>query len=425
MGGLLAKLGFGPKQPQCPGRLRQRLKQQPGRTVEYKPQQVAAFTDSVQNLREHIAIADQRHYSATKRATLRVDLAVLLRKLAVSTGGAEGDAKLSQAEQAAREAIGLAAEVNNVSVYVLALDALSEIFAARNNWPAVEKATEEAQRLAAHSPRPDPLQAAHRVHLLGTARHFNGRPEEAIDALDTALLLHEKTYGPDHLKTADVLLEIGKVFRSQGQHEAAQEYLQRAYRIRRAQLGEATPEVVEVVQHFAMSLHESGDMEGAVEEFERLLVLKELQLGVQNIEQLAEIQYSMATYFTEWGKFARARELVTEAVGVFRCSGGVRLAVSQETLGQLEEVRGHYTRALEELEAAAKVWESLGPNRVRELVRNMEYRADLLEEMGRHEEAAQLRAKALAVQEAKPEHPLITTAVAAGAAPRERKSLLG
>jgi tetratricopeptide (TPR) repeat protein len=229
------------------------------------------------------------------------------------------------------------------------------------------------------------------------------------------LLLHEKTYGPDHLKTADLLLEIGKIFRSQSAHEAAQEYLQRAYRIRRMHLGEATPEVVEVVQHYAMSLHESGDMDGAVEEFERLLALKELQLGVQNIEQLAEIQYSMASYFSEWGKVARARELVTEAVGTFRCTGGVRLAVCLEALGQLEEVRGHYSRALEELEAAGKVWKSCGSNRSRELVRNMQYRADLLEEVGRNEEAEALWIRASEVEDGESEPPPLATAAHAAA----------
>jgi tetratricopeptide (TPR) repeat protein len=397
------------------------------RTVDYKPQQVTAFTDSAQNLREQIATADQRSFSPAKRASLRIDLAVSLRKLAITTGGIDGEAKLAAAEQSAREAIALAADVTDVAAYVLALDALSEIFAAKNNWAAVETTTEEAQRLSANSPRPDRLQAAHRVHLLGTARHFNGRPEEAIDDLDRALLMHEETYGPNHLKTSDVLVQIGKVFRSQGEHEAAQEYLHRAYRIRRAQLGEATPEVVEVVQHFAMSLHESGDMEGAVEQFERLLVLKELQLGVQNIDQLAEIQYSMAMYFSEWGKMARARELVTEALGTFRSSGGVRLAVSHEALGQLEEVRGHYTRAIDELEAAGKVWKSCGVSRSRELVRNMQYRADLLEEMGRHEEAHELRAKASEIQEAKSAPLPVSAAVAAPAgasSERTRKKLL-
>jgi tetratricopeptide (TPR) repeat protein len=281
---------------------------------------------------------------------------------------------------------------------VLALDALSEIFAARDNWAAVEKTTQEAARLAPTSPRPDPLQAAHRVHLLGTAKHFTGHPEEALEALDRALLMHEETYGPDHLRTSDVLLEIGKVFRSQGEHEAAQEYLQRAFHIRRSHLGEATPEVVEVVQHFAMSMHESGDVDGAVEQFERLLALKELQLGVQNIEQLAEIQYSMATYYHEWGRMERARELVITAVGTFRPKGGVRLAVCYETLGQLEEHRGQYRGALEELELAAKVWATLGKSRASELVRNLQYRADLLEELGRRREASMLQAKATEIE---------------------------
>ena len=261
MPGLLSKLGL-KRKIQSPGRLRKRLTKA-ARTVDYKPQQVAAFNDSVESLREQISNADQRGFSPAKRASLRIELAVLLRKLAVTTGRSDSDTKLSAAEESAREAIALAAEVTDVAAYVLALDALSEIFAARDNWAAVEKTTQEASRLAPKSPRPDPLQAAHRVHLLGTAKYFTGHPEEAIDELDRALLMHEQTYGPDHLRTSDVLLEIGKVFRSQGEHEAAQEYLHRAYRIRRSQLGEATPEVVEVVEHFAMSMHESGDMEGA------------------------------------------------------------------------------------------------------------------------------------------------------------------
>ena len=415
MSGLLSKLGFKQKPLQSPGRLRQRLKKK-ARTVDYKRQQVAAFTDSVQSLSEQISIADQRGFSPAKRASLRIDLAILLRKLAMTNGGSDAEAKLADAEKSAREAIGLAAGVTDVRAYVLGLDALSDIFAAKNNWDFVEKTTEEAQRLSATSGRPDPLQAAHRVHLMGTARHFNGRPEEAIDALDCALLMHEETYGPEHLKTSDVLLEIGKVFRSQGEHDAAQEYLCRAYQIRRAHLGEATPEVVEVVHHYAMSMHESGDVEGAVEQFDRLLVLKQLQLGVQNLDQLAEIQFSMAMYFSEWGMLPRARELLLEALGTFRCSGGVRLAVSHEELGQLEEIRGHYSDAIRELEAAGNVWKSLGANRSTELVRNMLYRADLLEEIGQDEDAEKLRAKAQEVQEGKSATLPQSTAAAAGVA---------
>ena len=422
MTGLLSKLGF-KRKIESPGRLRKRVTKA-ARTIDFKPQQVAAFTDSIESLREQIANADQRGLSPAKRASLRIELATLLRKLAVTTGRSDKEVKLN-AEESAREAIALAAEFSDVAAYVLALDALSEIFAAADNWAAVEKTTQEAAKLAPTSPRPDPLQAAHRVHLLGTAKHFTGQPEEALEALDRALLMHEETYGRDHLRTSDVLLEIGKVFRSQGEHEAAQEYLQRAFHIRRAQLGETTPEVVEVVQHYAMSMHESGDMEGAVEQFERLLLLKELQLGVQNIEQLAEVQYSMATYYHEWGKVERARELIITAVKTFRPKGGVRLAVCYETLGQLEEHRGQYSGALEELELAARVWTGLGQTRVSELVRNLQYRADLLEELGRSKEASVLQAQVAYIQKIDTEPlPTLAGASAEASAEKPRRKML-
>jgi tetratricopeptide (TPR) repeat protein len=94
----------------------------------------------------------------------------------------------------------------------------------------------------------------------------------------------------------------------------------------------------------------------------------------------------------------RARELVITAVGTFRPKGGVRLAVCYETLGQLEEHRGQYRGALEELELAAKVWATLGKSRASELVRNLQYRADLLEELGRRREASMLQAKATEIE---------------------------
>jgi tetratricopeptide (TPR) repeat protein len=85
-------------------------------------------------------------------------------------------------------------------------------------------------------------------------------------------------------------------------------------------------------------------------------------------------------------------------LGTFRPKGGVRLAVCYETLGQLEEARGQYRTAIEELELAGKVWASLGQSREAELVRNLHYRADLLEEMGRHQEAGMLHEKATEIE---------------------------
>ena len=103
----------------------------------------------------------------------------------------------------------------------------------------------------------------------------------------------------------------------------------------------------------------------------------------------------------------------------------MRLAVSHEALGQLEEVRGHYNRAVEELELAGKVWTSLGPSRALELVRNLQYRADLLEEISRHQEAWMLRAKAAETQIGRSDQLPMPSAASVGASfEKTRRKLL-
>ena len=71
----------------------------------------------------------------------------------------------------------------------------------------------------------------------------------------------------------------------------------------------------------------------------------------------------------------------------------MRLAVSYETLAAVEEWSGRYRDALKELERAGKVWETLTPERVPELIRNLEHRAELLEMLRKKGEAGWLREK--------------------------------
>ncbi len=79
-------------------------------------------------------------------------------------------------------------------------------------------------------------------------------------------------------------------------------------------------------------------------------------------------------------------------IGAFRRVGGPRLAVALEAQGQLEERSGRYFDAVRELEKAGTAWRKAG--RIVELVHNMEYRADLLEQLRRTKEARWLREQA-------------------------------
>ena len=105
----------------------------------------------------------------------------------------------------------------------------------------------------------------------------------------------------------------------------------------------------------------------------------------------AELQFGMANLYVNWQNYSRARELLLECLATFRRKGGVRLAVGYETLAYVEECSGRYAEALRELQLAAKVWETLRPERLAELLRCLGHRADLLEVLRRKGDAERVR----------------------------------
>jgi tetratricopeptide (TPR) repeat protein len=299
--------------------------------------------------------------------------------------------KFAEAEQTVRDALEMTARVSNPSGYLQCLDALAEVFHDSQNYPAMEAALEQGIRIEASIPHPDPLRMARRTHRLGTARCLSGHPEEALPALEKAVKLHEQAFGEEHILTADLLSEIGAIYRAQNNHEQAQESLRRALRIHERELGHVSDESLHDLHHLAGSLEESGDIEGAAALYERALVLKERIVG-GDLEELAEMQFGLAGMYIGWSNYARARELLSEAVGTFKGKKGPRLAVTYETVAHVEECSGRYQEAIAELAKAAKVWESDGRNT--ELAVNMEHRAELLDLLRRRSEANWLRERA-------------------------------
>lgn len=397
MSGFLSKLNWATLQGSGPAKARAgswTLERNSHRSEAQRHLKAGNLIDAERSLALAVQEADRRKLSASKQIRLRLDLAEVQRKQAALPGADPDGDWIAAAEHSARQAIQLAALVSDVAGYVRCLDVLTEIFVDKQNWPAVESTVKDAIRLAVNLPHPDPLRTARREHCLGIARHLNGRPEEALENLEKALEIHERTHGPEHKETGDILTEIGKVCRAQGQLERAEEYLRRAFRIHRAELGEAAAPVFDDIQQLAGTLEEMGDLQSAAEQYERALSIKERQIGVQNIDQLAEMQYSLSNLYAGWGNHSRARELLAECIGTFRRMGGARLAVAYETLAQVEENSGHHFSAIKELENAAKVWEACGPEKAIELVRNLEYRADLLEDLRKPREASWLREKA-------------------------------
>lgn len=359
------------------------------------------YPEAERHLLLAVAESDQRKSPAKQRIRLRLELAETKRRTARPNDPEfEGPTRriLADAESIARQAIAIAAETSDIDEYVNGLDALADIFTDKKAWPELEKLEEDALRLGAKLDHPDPLRMAKRVHRLAIARHRNGRGEHSLPALEKSLQLHEQNYGANDPKLGELLYEAGLIYRAEGEHTKAQNCFRRAMTIHSAEDGFESPETTKNLQQLAGSLEESGDLDGAAALYERCLVMKLRKIGVQHIDDVANMQYSLANLHVGWGNLDRARELLSDSIGVFKHDGGVRLAVTYETLAQIEERSGRYHSALKELENAGKVWLSM-KDRPTELLRNLNYRADLLDQLRKTKESEYLRAEIARIEQ--------------------------
>jgi tetratricopeptide (TPR) repeat protein len=148
------------------------------------------------------------------------------------------------------------------------------------------------------------------------------------------------------------------------------------------------------VQQLAGTLEDAGDLDGAAAQYERVLGLKLRTLGRESIDEVAQMQYSLACLHVAWGHYSQARELLGECISSFKRLGGLRLAVAYESLAHVEEREGRISLALDELERATKVWEACNPPELEALSRNLEFRAELSDQLRLRVEANHLRKRA-------------------------------
>src|SRR5262249_35784310 len=154
--------------------------------------------------------------------------------------------------------------------------------------------------------------------------------------------------------------------------------------------GAESIDAVRTLHLLAGAYEQGGQHEEAAELYERSLSLRERVLG-SNPEDLADMQFNLAGRYVDWGKYARARELLNKAIGTFKLKNSFRLALAHEALAHVEEHAGRYAYALDELTQAGRVWELLGKDRIAELRWNLEHRAELFEILRNRQEALGLR----------------------------------
>jgi tetratricopeptide (TPR) repeat protein len=343
--------------------------------------------------------ADDQGLAPAQRVNLRLELAELQRRLAAPPGVEDGTAqldpaKLQDAENTLREAIIVCTQASDAKLYLRSLDALADIFCLVEDYPALEGVVFDAIRLGAAIPGENIEKLETRLRRLAMAQDKTGRFADALKTFDQAISLREKRYGAGHLETGNLLAEVGRICRARGFYDQAHGYLKRALHAHEALLGTDSAEALADVQQLAGTLEDNGDLDGAAAQYERTLGLKLRQLGHANIEEVAEMQYSLACLHIGWAHYSRARELLTECVGTFKRVGGSRLAVAYESLAHVEEREGRVSFALDELEKATRIWEKCQPPQLEDLARNLELRAELSDQLRLRVEANLLRKQA-------------------------------
>lgn len=330
---------------------------------------------------------EKRRLPNDQRIHIRLELTVAQRRQFRPEQGPSQPDKLRASEETARSAVEIARHHGDKVLLVQCLDELSQVLAERGDLDGVEALMRETIQAEQHVQRPDALVVARRLHRLAGLRRQAGHVSDAILPLEQALATLERLRGPEHSDTADLLTELGDANRFLGRHDVAQKHLLRAMRIHEQTNGIGSPEAQHDLNLLTGSYEACGARDRAAAEHERVLELKLRAVGA-DLEQLAEAQSALAQLHMRWGNYSRSRELWMEAIGTFRRRKGARLAIAYEALAALEEKGGRLHDVLAQLSRACQVWESLQPVHHQELVRNLEYQAQILNRMQRGDDAA-------------------------------------
>ena len=311
--------------------------------------------------------------SVARRVGLRLQLAEAQRK----------QAKLAEAENNSRGALGIAAADQDAGLQVLCLHALSEVLLESKNLPEARRVLEEAIAIERQRKTSDALLMARRLRQLGIVLHQLGNGPESTAKLKEASDLYQQTCGENHPDTGHVLAELGAAYRAEGKYPDAEKCFSRALAIHAKSCGRQSGEAMRDLSELARTIAESGDTKRAISEFERALTMRENVVG-GTFKELSEMQLTLAGLYVDTENYGRARELLTHAVGGLKSTGGSQLAIAHEALAHVQESLGQLQHALKELERAAPVWESCG--RMEEAAANADHRAAIAARLPKEED---------------------------------------
>jgi GT2 family glycosyltransferase/tetratricopeptide (TPR) repeat protein len=196
------------------------------------------------------------------------------------------------------------------------------------------------------------------LNLAGLALEAQGQWSEAKRALNRALLLAERVYGPEHLNVAIVLSNLGLAYRRQGELTEAEEHARRALALAEAFENPAYPALALIISNLAALTGDLGQRDEARSYLERLLRFQH-DAGDQRAE--CSTLFRLAMLDQEDQKRPAAREKAEQILAIQRELGD-RLgeANALEQLASLDIQAGTDLAARPQLELAVSIRQEVG-----------------------------------------------------------------
>ena len=210
----------------------------------------------------------------------------------------------------------------------------------------------------------DNLESVRLLTGLANVLSRQGKYEEALEHKRRGLALQEAQLGPDHPQLAETIKSLGRTLGDMGRDEEALEHHRRALEIRQASLGPDHPRTASAHSALGNRLEQIGRYDEALEQLDRALAIREARLGENHpdlaptLNSLGNVYHNLERQDEALAHFRRAREINIRVLGPEHAT----VAFNTQNIGNALKSKGDYAAAREAYEEALRIKRKvLGP----------------------------------------------------------------
>ena len=252
-----------------------------------------------------------------------------------------------------------------------------------------------------------PLVRAHLESRLGAILSAQGRYDEALEILRSALSMIETMPHQHSLVRLSTLNIIGSVYDLRGEPEAALAHYRRALAIAERKLGVDHPESAKILNNIAIVEKSQGDLQAALVDNHRVLAIRRgayepdhPEIGAA-LSNLGNVYLVMGRYADAISHYREALEILSRAAPGSQLSGRLHY-----NIGVSHHLEARYFEAVESYRQALEVSEAIYPADHPELAYPLAGLGSAQVELGRFAEALLPLERALAIRSRKDVTPI-------------------